>query len=89
METTTQPIPAAKRRFNLSNLLVGRPLETRTLAHQVSVGRQVAPERLLAIIAQMLSALSRAHILDIIHRVINNPVLPHIHRLFFQLFSRL
>jgi predicted Ser/Thr protein kinase len=43
-------------------------LEGRTLAHLVSVGRQVAPERLLAIIAQMLSALSRAHILDIIHR---------------------
>ncbi|CUS05541.1 Amino acid permease-associated region [Candidatus Promineifilum breve] len=33
--TTTPPLPAAKRRVNLSNMLIGRPLETRTLAHQV------------------------------------------------------
>jgi len=34
METTTVT-PTARKRFNLSNLLIGRPLETRTLAHQV------------------------------------------------------
>ncbi len=32
--TTVQPTPARKR-FKLSDLLIGRPLETRTLAHQV------------------------------------------------------
>jgi len=34
MDTTTIPTPARKR-VNLSNLLIGRPLETRSLAHQV------------------------------------------------------
>ncbi|MEZ4475207.1 MAG: protein kinase [bacterium] len=43
-------------------------LEGKTLAHLVSVGRQVSVERMLPIAAQMLSALARAHQLDIIHR---------------------
>ena len=34
METTSLPNPTRKR-VNLSNLLIGRPLETRSLAHQV------------------------------------------------------
>jgi amino acid transporter len=34
MDTSTVPTPARKR-VNLSNLLIGRPLETRSLAHQV------------------------------------------------------
>ena len=34
METTSAS-PTEHRRLNLSNLLIGRPLETRTLAHQV------------------------------------------------------
>ena len=32
---TTPPPTTARKRLNLSNLLIGRPLETRTLAHQV------------------------------------------------------
>ena len=35
MDTTTTPAPTGRKRLNLSNLLIGRPLETRTLAHQV------------------------------------------------------
>ena len=34
MDTTSLPNPTRKR-LNLSNLLIGRPLETRSLAHQV------------------------------------------------------
>ena len=34
MDTTTIQTPTRKR-VNLSNLLIGRPLETRSLAHQV------------------------------------------------------
>ncbi len=34
MESTTVT-PTARKRFNLSNLLIGQPLETRSLAHQV------------------------------------------------------
>jgi hypothetical protein len=43
-------------------------LRGKTLAHVVSVGRIVPPERMLHIAHQMLSALGRAHALDIIHR---------------------
>lgn len=39
-----------------------------TLAHVVSVGQIVAPERMINLAQQMLSALERAHALDIIHR---------------------
>lgn len=35
MESTTLQSTPARKRLNLSNLLIGRPLETRTLAHQV------------------------------------------------------
>jgi len=35
MDTTTIPAPTGRKRLNLSNLLIGRPLETHTLGHQV------------------------------------------------------
>ncbi|MCL4803861.1 MAG: APC family permease [Anaerolineae bacterium] len=35
MSTDNQSTPPSTRRFSLSSLLIGRPLETRTLAHQV------------------------------------------------------
>ncbi len=35
MESTSTPAVPARKRFSLSSLLIGRPLETRTLAHQV------------------------------------------------------
>ena len=35
METTTIEAPVGRKKFNLSNLLIGRPLESRSLAHQV------------------------------------------------------
>jgi amino acid transporter len=35
METTPTQTISARKRFKLSDLLIGRPLETRTLAHQV------------------------------------------------------
>ena len=35
MESTTVEAPQGRKKLNLSNLLIGRPLETRTLAHQV------------------------------------------------------
>lgn len=43
-------------------------LRGKTLAHVVSIGRIVPPERMLHITQQMISALGRAHALDIIHR---------------------
>lgn len=43
-------------------------LRGKTLAHLVSVGRIVEPERMIRVAIQMLSALGRAHALDIIHR---------------------
>ncbi len=35
MESATVEAPQGRKKLNLSNLLIGRPLETRTLAHQV------------------------------------------------------
>ena len=35
VESTSKDAPTGRKRFNLSDLLIGRPLETRTLAHQV------------------------------------------------------
>jgi len=35
VESTSNDAPTGRKRFNLSDLLIGRPLETRTLAHQV------------------------------------------------------
>ena len=35
VESTSKGAPTGRKRFNLSDLLIGRPLETRTLAHQV------------------------------------------------------
>ena len=35
MDSTTVEIPQGRKKKNLSSLLIGRPLETRTLAHQV------------------------------------------------------